>query len=142
MTWGSNSPENAAMARFPASCRVVATRVEGDDAFVLLNVGSAGQPYFYGVHCKRRDGRWCEGASGTGPGWSLSDEQSRLGTRSMWDEAPAGADMVRVGLNGQVLEEIVVDGAYLAVWFKQPEPHGPGPRVVAFRIAGKWIEQP
>jgi hypothetical protein len=142
MPQGSDSPEHAAMEGFPAKwCRVLARRVHGDDAYVLLDTGSRDRPYLYGVTCKRQDGRWIEGASGNGPGWSQTDEATRLGTWSMWDEAPAGVEMVRVELNGQVLEERVVDGAYLAVWFRQPEPRGPGPRVTAYRIAGRWIDQ-
>jgi hypothetical protein len=143
MMLGSDSADDAAMNLFPARhCRVVAARVEGDDAFVLLDTGSTGQPYLYGVNCRRQDGRWFEMSSGNGPGWALSDEERRLGTWSAWDEAPAHADLVRIEFNGQVVEERVVEGAYLAVWWRQPEPDGAEPRAIAFRIKGDWVPQP
>ena len=140
---GFDTPDGAAMTGFPAKyCRVVATRVEGDHAYVLLDTGPPAQPYLYAVNCKRQDGRWFEGASGNGPGWSLSDEAKRLGTWSVWGEAPTDADVVRVEFHDQLVEERVTSGVYLAVWWRQPEPDGVGPRVIAFRIKGDWIAQP
>jgi hypothetical protein len=46
---GHDSPESAAMEGFPtAHCRVIASRTFEDDAHVLLDTGSPGQPYLYG----------------------------------------------------------------------------------------------
>jgi hypothetical protein len=139
-----DSPEAAALGGcFPArDCRVVAMRIDGDDAYVLLDTGSSGQPYLYGVNCNRRGGRWFEGTSGNGPGWAQSDGEQRLGTWSLWGEAPTGADMVRAELNGEVVEERVVDSFYLLAWWRQPEPDGIGPRVIAFGANGTWVAAP
>src|SRR5437763_11093428 len=63
-----DSPEEAARYGFPAECRIVAMRKQGDAAYVLLDTGPAGRPYLYGVNCQRRDGSWSPGASGNGPG--------------------------------------------------------------------------
>ena len=49
---GHDSAESAAMEGFPkAHCRVVASRMFEDDAYVLLDTGSLGQPYLYGSRC-------------------------------------------------------------------------------------------
>ena len=128
------------MVGFPTKyCRVVATRVDGDDAVVLLNTGSASNPYLYEVKCTRRRGQWVEEASGNGWGWTRTDDRRQLGACSFWGEAPADVDMVRVELEGQVQEEHAVDGAYLAVWWRQPEPWGPPPKLIAFRVRGTWV---
>jgi hypothetical protein len=139
MTEGYDSPEAAAMDGFPAKyCHIVAIRVKDDDAYALLDTGAPGQPYLYGVNCKRRDGRWHAASSGNGPSWSLSDETTGLGTLSVWDEAPPGADRVRVEYDGQVIEEPVVEGAYLVVFWNQPSSLEQGS--VTFRISGHWVE--
>ena len=45
---GFDGPEHAAMLGLPMKyCRVVASRVNGDDAYVLLNTGSSEQPYLF-----------------------------------------------------------------------------------------------
>jgi len=62
-----------------------------------------------------------------------------VGILSFWDNAPADADMVRVEFEGHILEEPVVDQAYLVVWWRVPAPQD-WPRVTAFRIAGRWID--
>lgn len=139
MVSGFDSPEAAATVGFPPKyCRVVATRVEGDDAVVLLDAGSPGRLYLYEVKCRRRDGRWFGGASGNGPGWSSIDEEGHLGTTSIWGEAPADADMVRTELNGEFQEEEVVSRTFLSVWWRQPYPAYP--TVIAFRIRGVWVD--
>ena len=107
---------------------------------MLLDTGSAGQPYLYGVNCRCRNGQWCEGGSGNGAGWSSPDEEGALGTWSLWDDAPTDADMVRVEFAGAVSEHPIRDGAYLVVWFRQPVALEP--RVTAVRINGDWIQQP
>ncbi|HEY7476487.1 MAG TPA: hypothetical protein VH679_15810 [Vicinamibacterales bacterium] len=136
---GYDSPEAAAMEGFPAKyCHVVAIRVNGDEAYVLLDTGPAGRPYLYGVNCGRRGGRWFGGASGNGPSWSLSDERTGLGTLSVWDEAPPAADRVRVEYDGQVIEEPVREGAYLVVFWNRPSDFKHSS--VAFRINGEWID--
>lgn len=128
------------MVGFPAKyCRVVASRVNGDDAYVLIETGSDGNSYLYGVSCIRRDGGWHEGASGNAGGWSpAGPDDDALGTLTFWDEAPRDADMVRIVFGGETVEEPVVDGAYLAVWWRTPFPNGRGPRIEAFRINGEW----
>jgi hypothetical protein len=133
---GFESPEDAAMVGFPAKyCRVVATRTEGDCAYVLIDTGSQEQPYLYGVNCARLGGRWFEGSSGNGWGWSLVEGGSGLGTISFWTDAPAGADIVRIEFDGQVFEELVVNGAFLFARFRQPSTV-PFPYAIAFRVDG------
>ncbi len=83
-----------------------------------------------------------EGSSGNGPGWSRIALESDLGLLTDWGEAPVGADRVRLEFQGQLREEEVNDGAYLAVWWNVPNPAGGArPFVSAFRINGKWIAQ-
>lgn len=136
---GYQSPEDAAMVGFrPEHCRVVATRVEGDHAYVLLDTGSAGQPYLYGVNCERRNGQWHELGSSNGGGWSATSDNGTLGTWSVWDETPPGADRIRIECAGQLSEHPVSGGAFLALWFKQPMTNEP--RVTAIRINGAWVE--
>jgi hypothetical protein len=135
---GFDSPEGAAMTGFPAKyCRPVAARLHGDDAYVLLNAGSDTQPYLYGVNCRRKDGRWFDGGSANAPGWQHSGDDPELGTLAFWDDAPLGADLVRVEFDGRVVEEPVVDRAFLVVWWRVPAP-AEWPRARAFRIAGRW----
>src|SRR2546429_362383 len=86
-----DSPEEAARYGFPAECRIVAMRKQGDAAYVLLDTGPAGRPYLYGVNCQRRDGSWSPGASGNGPGWSQVGADKELGTLTVGGDAPAGA---------------------------------------------------
>jgi hypothetical protein len=139
---GFDSPESAAMDGFPPQCcRVIATRVAGDDGYVLLNTGSPGSPYLYGVNCRRENGRWFEGGSSNGPGWEQRGHDPDVGTLSFWGDAPAGAEMVRVEFEGEMLEEPVVDGAYLIVWWRVPPPQT-WPRVTALKIAGRWLHPP
>lgn len=134
------SPQDAAMVGFPARyCRVVASRIEGDDAYVLLDTGSDGRPYLYGVNCSRHDGGWVEGGSGNGPSWSQAGPDELLGTLVIWGEAPGGADMVRARFGGVVVEEPVNNGVYLAVWWRTPSPGTSWPSVEAFRIRERWV---
>ena len=137
---GHDSPEDAAMVGFPIQhCRVVGSRVDGDDAYVLLDTGSVGQPYLYGVNCSRHDGLWREDSSGNGSGWALSETDTGLGTWSLWADAPQGADLVRVEFAGESSEHPTDDGVYLVVWFRTP--NRPAPRVTALRTNGVWVPQ-
>ena len=137
---GFGAPEDAAMVGFPtAYCRVVASRENGDDAYVLLNTRSSEQPYLYGANCRRENGRWFEGGSSNMAGWEQTGHDPDVGTLSFWDDAPAEADMVRVEFDGRIVEEPVIDGAYLLVWWRIPVPRD-WPRVTAFRIAGNWTD--
>ena len=137
---GFDNPESAAMVGFPPKyCRVIASRTQADDAYVLLNTGSSEQPYLYGVPCRRENGRWFGLNSANAPGWDQADHDPDVGTLSIWDNAPAEADMVRVELQDQIVEEAVIDRAYLVVWWRVPTPQQ-WPRAVAFRIAGRWID--
>lgn len=127
------TPEEAAMVGFPPQhVRVVATRIEGDDAYVLLDTGSRQQPYLYGVNCKREAKGWREMSSGNGGGWSLSDEKLNLGTWALWDEAPPGAAHVCVEFDGVTSEHAIQDGFYLVVFFKRPP--SPAPYVTGITI--------
>lgn len=130
------------MDGFPArSCRVVASRVHGDDAYVLLDTGSDGRSYLYGVNCSRHDGGWVEACSGNGPNWAQAGPDHLLGTLVDWGEAPAGADMVRALFEGGAIEEPVQNGVYLVVWWRTPSPPASWSRVDAFRIRGVWTHE-
>ena len=129
------------MCGFPAKyCRVAASREEGENAYVLLDTGSDGHRYLYGVNCSQRNGRWLEGASSNGPGWSQAGPDDLLGTLVVWGQAPPDAEMVRVGFECTEIEEPVNDGVYLAVWWRTRCPVASWPRVEAFRIRGTWIQ--
>jgi hypothetical protein len=105
---GFDSPEVAAMSTFPAEyVYVVAARIQGDEAYVLLNTGSRDQPYLYGVNCCREAGRWYEGGAANGPGWQQTGHDPDVGTLSMWDDVPAGSTRVRIEFNEEVIEEPV-----------------------------------
>jgi hypothetical protein len=134
---------DAARSSFPTKyCRIIATHERGDEGYVLFDVGPIGQPYLYGVSYARQEGRWSEGVSGNGPGWSNVGPEAELGTATIWDEAPPGADRVRVEFGREVREEAVANGVYLAVWWGVPCPEGAGPRATAFHINGEWIQAP
>jgi hypothetical protein len=136
---GFDSPESAAMFGFPPKyCRVVASRTNGDRAYILLDTGSHERPYLYGVSCRRDNGRWFEGGSANRGGWEQTDHDPDVGTLSFWDKAPDDADMVRVEFNGSVIEQPVVGGAYLVVWWRVPNPRD-WPRATAFRIGDRWV---
>jgi len=138
---GYRSPEDAAMSTFSSKyCRVIASRVEGDHAYVLLDTGSANRSYLYGVNCHLQNGEWHEGSSGNGGGWCPTDEDGELGYWALWDDAPAGADMVRVEFGDHASEHPTIGAAYLVVLFKTPIAIQP--RVSAIRINGSWVEQP
>jgi hypothetical protein len=131
---------DAAEASFPTGfCRVIATREHVDAGYVLFDTGPIGQPYLYGVNYERRDGQWSEGNSGNGPGWSQVGPDPELGTATIWDVAPPGADKVRVEFESEVREDAVTQRVYLVVWWGVPCPEGSGPRATAFRINGDWV---
>jgi hypothetical protein len=128
----------AAQASFPAEfCRIVATSENGDAGYVLFDTGPIEYPYLYGVNFERRNGRWSEGNSSNGSGWSHVGPDPDLGTVTTWGEAPPGADMVRVEFQGQVREEQVSNGVYFAAWWRVPCD---GAQVIAFRIDGAWVK--
>ena len=60
---------------------------------------------------------------------------------TMWGEAPVGADRIRVEFEGDVHEETVSRGVYLAAWWNVPSRKESSARVSAFRIDGKWIPE-
>jgi hypothetical protein len=135
---GFHSPEDAAMNGFPPGYRrVVASRVDGDDAYVLLNTGSDAQPYLYGANCHRRDGVWFESGSSNGPGWAQVYQAPDIGTLSFWDDAPAGVSRVRVKFDGALVEEVVRDRAFLVVWWRRPPPTI-WPQVIEVEMGGRW----
>jgi len=139
------TPEAAAMQGFPAAhCRVLAVAVDGDDAFVVLDTGPAQYRYLYGGTVKRIGGGWHPGIDGNGGavGWTLTDDARELGVVAFWDEAPPGADAVRVAWGSEEREAPVRSGVYLVTWWRAPNPAGPWPRVAAFRIGGRWVAAP
>lgn len=119
--------------------RVVATRVDGDQAYVLLDTGTESHPYLYGVAYTRHEGAWREVSSGNGCGWSATGVDGELGTWSLWDEVAEGIDRVRVDFAGEASEHPVEGRVYLIAWFKRPAR--PAPVVTAFRVDGKWVPQ-
>ncbi len=114
-------------------------RVQGDAAYALFDTGPEGQPHLYGVNYERRDGRWSEGISGNGPGWSHVGPEVARGTLTIWSEAPLGADKVRLEFEGELREEPVDNGVYLAAWWDVPCPKGTEPRISASRVNGQWV---
>ena len=101
-----DSLADAAQASFPPQfCRIVAMREQGDLGYVLFDTRPSGEPYLYGVDYQRVDGRWTEGGSRNGPGWSRLRLGSDLGILAEWGEAPAGANRVRVEFQGQLREK-------------------------------------
>ena len=133
-----DSPETAALAGFPQEhCRVIASQLHDDEAYVLLDTGQPGQPYLYGAHCRRTNGQWIESGSSNGPSWQAVHSNPKLGTLSYWDEAPAGADAIRISFHDEVVDAPIQNGAFLAVWWQVPYPTQ-WPRVVAVRVIGTW----
>jgi hypothetical protein len=135
---GYDSPESAATGGFPeAHCRAVAAQVYEDDAYVLLDAGSPGEPYLYGADCCRINGRWFELGSSNSSGWHQTADDSDVGTLSLWDEVPEDVEAVRVIFNGSTSEHSASQRAYLAVWWRVPLPVE-WPYVAAMKIAGAW----
>lgn len=141
MTDGFASLADAARASFPPQhVRIVAMREHGDAGYVLFDTRPSGPSYLYGVNYGRAaNGRWGEGSSSNGAGWSQIGTDVTLGTQTFWDDAPDGADRVRVEFMGEVREEPVVDGAYLVVWWNVPGDIDTEMRV-QFSINGRWVE--
>ena len=138
---GHASPERAAMTGFPAAhCRVIASRSFEDDAYVLLDTGSPGQSYLYGVNCFQRAGQWFERGSSNGPGWEQTGHDPDVGTLSLWADVPEDVDFVRVNFNGVLIEESVNHAAYLLVWWRVAHPTE-WPHVVAVRANGTWTTE-
>jgi hypothetical protein len=136
-----DSPETAALAGFPpGTVRVIASRRHGDDAYVLLDARPDGPPYLYGVEFMRAPDGWMEGSSSNGAGWRVTDAQAELGTLVVWDEAPSGADRVRVAFGSDRHEEPIEHGAFLSAWWRVRCPESVWPRAVAFRIGGRWVQ--
>jgi hypothetical protein len=134
------SPEDAAMTGFPPEhCRVVASRIQQDQAYVLLDTGSESHSYLYGVHCHRESGSWIEDGGSNANGWQQTGHDPDVGTLSFWGEAPARADMVRVEFDDEIVEHAVEHHAYLVVWWGVPEPER-WPRVTSFRVDGQWCQ--
>jgi hypothetical protein len=136
-----SSPEDAVLSSFPpGAVRVVASRTSGDDAYVLVDTRPDGPPYLYGVEVTRDREGWIEGGSGNSAGWRLREFGADVGTLVVWEEAPPGADRVRVEFEGDVHEEPIENGAYLSAWWRVPYPDTSWPRIVSFRIDGRWID--
>lgn len=130
------------MAGFPAAhCRVLAVDLDGKDAFVVLDTGPAGYRYLYGGTVERTEGGWVGGCDGNGGavGWTLTDSDRRLGVVALWDDAPPGADAVRVKWRDDERDEAVRNGVYLVTWSRETDPKLSLPRVIAFRVGGRWL---
>lgn len=128
------------MASFPAAhCRVAASAIDEDDAYVVLDTGPAGYRYLYGLSAVREADGWRDGTGGNGPaaGWVLADAARELGTAYVYGEAPAGATRVRATLGGDVREAAVAGGIYLVTWWRVPGDVPP-PALAAFEIGGAW----
>ena len=121
----------------PGMYRVIAMVERLDVGYALFDTNPTGQPYFYGVEYRRTDTGWTEGQSGNGPGWFGGAPDTRVGGMTAWDDAPPGADRVRVKFQGQTYEEPVVDGAYFLVWWDVPVSED-WPVLSAVRINGQW----
>jgi hypothetical protein len=135
---GFDTPEQAAMFGFPEKyCRVIASSVDDDWAYVLLDTGSDGRSYFYGGWCRRQNGRWYDAGSSNGSSLTLRSHDPDVGMMAFWDEVPAGVEAVRVEFFGDIQEVKVKDGAFLAMWWRTPASGYP--RIDAFRIDGEWI---
>jgi hypothetical protein len=142
MEFDQNSPERVAMTGFPeAYCRVAASRVFENDAYVLLSTNTREQPYLYGAVCRRDEsGSWSEVSSHNGScGCVPTDHDPDVGIYHFWGNAPEGADAVRVEFQGVTFEEPVAEGVFLFVRFRVPmSSAGDWPRVEAFRVNGTW----
>src|SRR5687767_14097853 len=121
--FGYSTPEEAALSGFPPQhCRVVACDVNGNDAYVLLDTGTDEHPYLYGGTVSRETDGWHDRTSGNGIGWTRLSADDEIGVLSIWAEAPAGADAVRLRWKGEEREVPVRAGAYLATWWGVPAP--------------------
>jgi hypothetical protein len=105
---------------------------------VLLDTNPKGWRYLYGINCERVDGRWNEGNSGNGSGWSRMGLEEDLGTLTLWGDVTAGADRARASFAGEQFETAVEDGVYLFAWWRVPCPDAKMPRLEALRVGGKW----
>jgi len=132
--------DEAVRTSFPIeSCHLVALRKHGDAAVALFNTRPSAEPYLYQVNYQRQNGRWSEGISSNGPGWSALYPDSDLGVETVWGETPAGADRVRGELDGRIIEEAIANGIYLLVWWDVPSSDA---HVTAFRVTGQWVRAP
>lgn len=134
------TPQEAAMSGFSAKyCRVVATEVDGDDAYVVIDTGSDGFSYLDGGTVHRDEDGWRDGVGGNGDGWIAIDVERELGVLAVWDEAPAACSAVRVQWRDEVRQVPVQNGAYLTAWWGVPCPDDSWPRVTAMCIGGVWV---
>jgi len=130
------------MQGFPAAhCRVVAVALDDKDGFVVLDTGTAEYRYLYGGTVERLNGGWRGGVDGNGGavGWTRTEAEHELGVVAIWDEAPSGADSVRVTWRGEVREAPVRNGVYLLTWWRESYPEDDWPRVTAFRVGDRWM---
>jgi hypothetical protein len=75
--------------------------------------------------------------SSNGSGWHQTGDNPDLGTLSMWDEVGEDVEAVRVVFNGTTSEHPAGHRAYLAVWWRVPQPVE-WPSIVAYRVGGVW----
>ena len=71
---GYDSPEDAALAGWPASAqaRILSVDVRGDRAEVVIDTDPS---YPYWIYCVKVEGRWHESVTGNGPtdGWDTTN---------------------------------------------------------------------
>ena len=134
------SPERAAKTGFPERyCRVVASRVHGDDAFVLLSTNTRKQAYILGQLWTQRQRALARARFVQCFGW-LGTDRTQPGRRHglPLGAAPEGADMVRIHFQSVAFEEPVTERAFLFVRFQMPCDLLDRPDVEAFRVNGVW----
>lgn len=141
---GFSTPQRAAIGDIPeVHCRVVASAVSGDAAYVLLDTGTEANPYPYGVHCYRENRLWYEAGGGNSGGWALLDKERGTGTLAFWEEAAEGADAVRIRYKARTHELPVQEGYFLFVRWHVPSDHVQDiVQALAFRINGTWQPRP
>ncbi len=128
---GYPTPEEAAIEGFPPHhCRIVASRVAGDDAFVLLDAGGPDHTNFYGCSCRRTHGGGRRDSSSNMEwSWFQRDDDGNIGTLAVWGEAPEGAISVRLDFGHTVIEEAITGGIYLVLRTNVPDVGMMSPRM-------------
>jgi hypothetical protein len=134
------SPEIAVLYEFEGMpIHVAASAREGDDAYLVVDLGEGGQPHLHGISAIRGERGWEAGAGDGVAGWTPTDPEHALGTAVAWGPAPQGAVRVRASLDGDTREVPVARDVYLVAWWRVPRPDAGVLRVEAFHVGGRWI---
>ncbi len=107
----------------------------------MLDTGPVDHRYLYGGTVERMERGWTGGIDGNGGtvGWTITDWERELGVVALWNDAPLGAEAVRVAWRTEERDVPVRDGVYLVTWWRVPDPKDSWPRVTAFRLGGRWV---